>query len=303
MLRVQPSDTLSSLELETLANMARDGLGDLQFVASNAQDVERALGQGWAAKLLEFRNQDGKVFEAVLDSMAGYTRCGEACAYFQRLAAAQGVVFRFGSQEGCFDALITEQQDKGEKATGIVTKDGKKHFADTVVIAAGSFSTQILPQLSYHLESSAGSIATFKIEPSNTALWHKYSPQNFPVVTWKSLPRTDGKDVGSIYALPRTEDGLLKIGYRGIKFTNFQPAPECASFSQQGMWSIPLPREQSQQLPAEAVDAIKRFVSMFLPEFDRVPFHSTRLCWYTDTLDNSFLVRRFFARFPCVRSS
>ncbi|PHH66608.1 hypothetical protein CDD81_6445 [Ophiocordyceps australis] len=283
MLRVQPSDTLSPLELETLASLARDGLGSLQFIASDPQDVQRAASQGWAAKLLGFRDAQGKALEAVLDATAGFTRCAEACAYFQRLAAAEGVVFCLGCREGCFDSLVTD----GMRARGIVTRDGRKHFADTVVIAAGSSSTQILPQLSYHLESSAGSIATFKIERSNTALWNKYAPASFPVVTWKSLARTDGKDVGSIYVLPRTEDGLLKIGYRGIKFTNFQPAPQSASFSQQGMWSIPL---KSQQLPAEAVDAIKTFVSMFLPEFDGVPFYSTRLCWYTDTLDNSFLI-------------
>lgn len=83
---------------------------------------------------------------------------------------------------------------------------------------AGSFSTQILPELSYFLESSAGSLATFKIDPANTELWDKYSPERFPVMTWKSVPRdSSGKDTGSIYVLPRTPEGLLKIGYRGIK--------------------------------------------------------------------------------------
>lgn len=37
-------------------------------------------------------------------------------------------------------------------------------------------------------------------------------------MTWKSVPRdASGKDTGSIYALPRTPEGLVKIGYRGIK--------------------------------------------------------------------------------------
>lgn len=38
------------------------------------------------------------------------------------------------------------------------------------------------------------------------------------------------------------------------------------------------------------MDAIRQFVSIFLPEFDAVPFDSTKLCWYTDSLDNSFVV-------------
>lgn len=91
-------------------------------------------------------------------------------------------------------------------------------FFFTHKLEAGSFSTQILPELSYHLESSAGSLGTFKIDKSNSELWDKYSPERFPVMTWKSTPRdTSGKDTGSIYVLPRTPEGLLKIGYRGIK--------------------------------------------------------------------------------------
>lgn len=59
---------------------------------------------------------------------------------------------------------------------------------------------------------------TFKIDPENKALWDKYSPEKFPVITWKSAPRAkDGKDTGSIYVFPRTSDGIIKIGYRGVK--------------------------------------------------------------------------------------
>ena len=53
---------------------------------------------------------------------------------------------------------------------------------------------------------------------------------------------------------------------------------------------MPLPPEQSLSLPTTAVTAIRTFVSIFLPEFIDVPFYSTKLCWYTDSLDNSFLV-------------
>lgn len=91
--------------------------------------------------------------------------------------------------------------------------------------AAGSYTTQLLPDMAYHLESSAGSIATFKIDEANTAVWDKYSPEKFPVITWKSTPRNKaGKDTGSVYVLPRTPEGLVKIGYRGIKVgQDFKP--------------------------------------------------------------------------------
>ncbi|KKY27164.1 putative fad dependent oxidoreductase [Diplodia seriata] len=185
MLRVQPTGALGALEKETLANMERAGLRDTQFVESNAADRERAASRGWGAKLLRFEIPEGSehgTYEAVLDSLAGLTKCSQA---------------------------------------------------------SGSFSTQLLPELSYHLESSGGSIATFKIDRTDKFLWDKYSPEQFPVLTWKSAPRDgNGKDTGSVYAFPRTSDGLVKIGYRGIKFTNFQPAPSGTPFTQGDQWQL-----------------------------------------------------------------
>ncbi|GME53974.1 nucleotide-binding domain-containing protein [Neofusicoccum parvum] len=189
------------------------------------------------------------------------------------MAAAKGVVFKFGPQEGAFHSLVEERLPTSatlKRAIGLKTKDGIMHKADVTVMAAGSFSTQLLPELSYHLESSSGSIATLKIDKGNVNLWEKYSPERFPVMTWKSKPRnSSGKDTGSVYAFPRTAEGLIKIGYRGIKFTNFQPAPPGTPFTQDNQWD---------------------FISIFLPEFKDAPFHSTKLCWYTDSLDNSFVI-------------
>ncbi|KAJ5678860.1 FAD dependent oxidoreductase [Penicillium macrosclerotiorum] len=297
MLRVQPTDQLGALEKETLANMERDGFRDTQFVKSNVADQGRADRLGWKDKLLDFAIPDvtpASSYEAVLDSTAGFVRCSNACAHYQKVAVSQGVQFHFGPEKGAVESLVKEhsatEPDK-VKVLGLKTSDGIYHKADIVVVAAGSFSTQVLPNLSYHLESSAGSLATFKIDPSDKHLWDKYSPEKFPVLTWKSTPRDPtGKDTGSIYVLPRTPEGLVKIGYRGLKFTNFRPAPDGTPFTQDRQWSVPLPPKESLSLQEQAVYSIRQFVSIFLPEFDTVPFYSTKLCWYTDSLDNSFVI-------------
>ncbi|KAI8241110.1 L-saccharopine oxidase [Colletotrichum sp. SAR 10_99] len=296
MLRVQPDADLGALERETLRNFERDGLRDTQFVKSDPTDRQRATERGWDSKLLEFAIPDSssnQSFEAVLDSTAGFTKCSEACAYFYKVAERQGVVFHFGPQKGGFGSLIEENvpESSTKRAIGLKTKDGAVHKADVVVIAAGSFSTQLLPELSYHLESSAGSVVTFKVDKDDERLWDKYSPERFPVITWKSAARTvDGKDIGSIYVFPRTSDGLIKIGYRGIKFTNFQPAPPDAGFTQDGKWSVPMSPADSRVVPDRAREAIKPFVSIFLPDFKEQDFYSTKMCWYTDSLDNSFVI-------------
>lgn len=294
MLRVQPTAQLGALERETLRNMEKDGIRDTQFVKSNPEDLERARERGWDQKLLAFNIPDTspqETFEAVLDSLAGFIQCSQACAYFYKEAVAQGVTFHFGREKGAFDGLVEEIVGESKKAIGLKTKDGTFHKSDITVIAAGSFSTQLLPELSYHIESSAGSVVTYKISPADTELWGKYSPERFPVITWKCAPRDkQGKDTGSVYVFPRTPEGLIKIGYRGIKFTNFQPAPSACGFTQDGKWSIPLPPNESCLVPEPAREAIQKFVSIFLPEFAHKELFSTKLCWYTDTLDNSFLI-------------
>ncbi|KAK1957479.1 FAD dependent oxidoreductase [Colletotrichum sublineola] len=296
MLRVQPTATLDPLECETLNNYERECLRYTQFVKSTSADRKRAAELGWDAKLLDFEipgSSPARTYEAVLDSLAGFTKCSEACAYFYKLALRQGITFNFGPEKGAFDSIIEENLPTPgqKKAVGVKTKDGTSHKADLVVIAAGSSTTQLLPELSYHLESSAGSVVTFKVDKTDSALWDKYSPERFPVITWRSAPRhPTGKDSGSVYVLPRTVDGLIKIGFRGIKFTNFQPAPSGASFNQDGKWSVPLLPEDCHIVPEPAREAIREFVSIFLPEFAGVDFNSTKLCWYTDSLDNSFVI-------------
>ncbi|WYZ39935.1 hypothetical protein EsH8_IV_000276 [Colletotrichum jinshuiense] len=296
MLRVQPTADLDVLEHETLKNFERDGLRDTQFVKSDATDRQRAGERGWDAKLLKFEiphTSPTQTYEAVLDSLAGFTKCSESCAYFYKLALRQGVTFHFGPEKGAFGSIIEESPSTSnqKKAIGVKTKDGVSHEANVVVIAAGSFSTQLLPDLSYHLESSAGSVVTFKIDKTDSVLWDKYSPERFPVITWRSAPRNpSGKDTGSVYVLPRTSDGLVKIGFRGIKFTNFRSAPPEANFTQDGQWSVPLPPAECRIVPEPAKEAIRKFVSIFLPEFADTDFNSTKLCWYTDSLDNSFVI-------------
>ena len=144
MLRVQPTDRLGALEKETLENMERQGLRDAQFVKSDPDDHERAVRLGWDSKLLDFAIPDdpeNKTFEAVLDSLAGFTRCSKACAHFKTLAESKGVVFHLGSREGAFDGLLEEESADSpgqKKAVGLKTKDGTLHRADVVVVA-GAF--------------------------------------------------------------------------------------------------------------------------------------------------------------------
>ena len=78
----------------------------------------------------------------------------------------------------------------------------------------------------------------------------------------------------------------MKIGYRGTKFTNPQPQPDGTRRS------VPITRWTEtpiHQLPQLGANVISRFVQDFLPEL--IPCEvKTRLCWYTDSYDNHFVM-------------
>lgn len=78
----------------------------------------------------------------------------------------------------------------------------------------------------------------------------------------------------------------MKIGYRGTKFTNPQTQPDGATRS------VPITRwtqESIRQIPLLAARVLKGFVQEFLPELMLCEM-STRLCWYTDSYDNQFVI-------------
>ncbi|KAI1466222.1 uncharacterized protein F4812DRAFT_461193 [Daldinia caldariorum] len=168
--------------------MHHEGLRDTQFVKNYPEDRERARGLEWDSKLLDFEILESSppmTFEAVLDSLAGFTKYSEACAHFQKLAEAEGVKFYFGQEEGRLNSLREGSLPNSthKRAIELGTKDGAAQKADILAIAyeemiycrllqcfrfnschiAGSFSTLLLQDLSYQFESSGGSVVTFKI--------------------------------------------------------------------------------------------------------------------------------------------
>lgn len=102
------------------------------------------------------------------------------------------------------------------------------------------------------------------------------------------MPRYDirnGKD-GGLYGFARDTHGAVKIGYRGTKFTNPQTQADGVARS------VPMTRwtrESTRQLPLTSARVIKDFVQEFLPELMSCPMKS-RLCWYTDSFDNHFVI-------------
>lgn len=82
-------------------------------------------------------------------------------------------------------------------------------------LIGGGWTAGLLPEADGLIETTAGSVVTIQLPKDRPDLWERFSPENFPVITWGMY---EGKD---IYSFPRDENGVIKIGFRKTKWTNY----------------------------------------------------------------------------------
>ncbi|KAL2205489.1 FAD dependent oxidoreductase [Sarocladium strictum] len=253
-------------------------------------DIARSMGMAFAMDPFQ-RQQRNKPNVGVLDTTGGMAVADKACRFALHKAKLLGVKFVFGPEKGHLESLCF--QTKGQ-VSGIKTRDGETHPAAMTIVACGGWTPVLIPQLDGLCEATAGSVALLKI-PRNSDLWARFHPDSFPTWTWNIR---DGAE-GGLYGFPIDENGWLKIGYRGTKYTNpvkhsdgkerSTPATRWSPARRDGQKAV---GEKLTDFPKQAHTVIERFLDEYLPELSEqgIGISKTRICWYTDTYDNHFLV-------------
>ncbi|CAJ0546770.1 Ff.00g013970.m01.CDS01 [Fusarium sp. VM40] len=272
---ITSDSSLSPFDRDTIQNMAKVGLEHTQIDLHSDKDLKRAKDQGFEFAIKAFNLRGNS---ALLDTQSGFVYADKACRFALHKAESLGVQFVFGELTGKFVSFLENTESQ---VTGIRTADGAVHSAELTILACGGWTPSLLPQLDNLCETTAGSVAIFQLPPDKT-LWDRFAPENFP--TW-SYNMRHGK-YGGLYGFARDPNGVVKIGYRGTKFTNPQTQPDGA------IRSVPKTRwtqEPIRQIPLVGARVIKAFVKEFIPELAQCEM-STRLCWYTDSYDNQFVI-------------
>ncbi|KAL4940182.1 hypothetical protein BDV06DRAFT_224357 [Aspergillus oleicola] len=289
-------NTLPDFEMASIKNTEKAGFKDTQLDITIPRDVRLAeeKGLGYAVDPFSYgRGKSGKGNVGVLDTTGGVAVADKACRFALAKSRSFGAKFIFGSETGKMENLI---YNHGSKVTGIKTADGKAHNASMTILACGGWTPSLLPALDNLCEATAGSVVLLKLEPG-TALFNRFAPEQFP--SWQFKMR-DGAE-GGLYGFPRDENGWLKIGYRGTKYTN----PVAQGDGKER--SVPVTRwsgdkEKGKEkgkdngrftsIPAQAGKVIQSFMESHIPELseNRVDISLTRVCWYTDSYDNHLVI-------------
>jgi sarcosine oxidase/L-pipecolate oxidase len=218
--------------------------------------------------------------DGVLDTTAGYVLASRACAFALHLSRKAGVHTHLGPKHKLISLSYTEG-----RATGITTCS-RHHTADLILLACGGWTPSLLPQVSDLLETTAGSVLSIRLPANRPDLWAKYSPENFPVWSWRMDSYEPHQSIGGLYGLPRTPEGVIKFGFRGVKWTNYSRTNELTGAA------ISYPKTDLTEVPQEAMRVCRSFCAENLPDLLDLKLQPGRLCWYTDSVDNNFLISR-----------
>ncbi|KAJ3456574.1 hypothetical protein MRS44_016597 [Fusarium solani] len=210
----------------------------------------------------------------------------KACIYAKFLCEQVGVKFVLGDPKGKLSSLIVENDGLNKRVAGIKTCDGLRHFGDLVIVAAGSWTASIIPEAHQTVEATAGTVMFIDIPKHRQDLWKKFHPDNYPVWSYR---RGEGEDYYQGGGFPISKEGRLKFGFRGRKFTNFQAHPT------QPDLRISTPRTKYTEkrintVPLYGLSRMKEVIAQAFPELTEFGFTDSRLCWYTDSIDNDYVI-------------
>jgi glycine/D-amino acid oxidase-like deaminating enzyme len=146
-------------------------------------------------------------------------------------------------------------------ANGVTVRAGtidlERHDAELVIVCAGSWVPQILPELASSLRAVGQPV--FHLRPRDPSL---FDAARFPVF---------GADISrtGYYGFPVNRDGIVKIANHGTGIVGGERA-----------------------VTAEQESALRDMLRRSFPTLTDAPIESTRLCVYSDTIDGNFWIAR-----------
>ncbi|KAJ5214943.1 hypothetical protein N7468_010622 [Penicillium chermesinum] len=273
--------------LQTMQETAPD-FRKMQFVKGDVNDEHRLrnISPKWVDKYHMLDGINGNNTNGFIDINAGITIADKACVYARFLCEKLGVKFVLGDPAGKIDRLMVEDTGSSKRVKGIKTVDGLTHTGDLVIVAAGSWTASIIPEAHQTVEATAGTVMFIDIPPHRQDLRDKFHPDNYPVWSYR---RGGGENYYQGGGFPISKSGRLKFGYRGRKYTNFQDhptAPNLRISTPRTKWSD----NQINTVPLHPLSHMKRVIYDAFPELAEFGFTDSRLCWYTDSIDNHFVI-------------
>jgi len=207
-----------------------------------------------AAIRQRFPAWEGPYVDGYFNPSGGYAESGQFVVAMADEASALGVSWILGQK-------VVRVVEKNQRITGVVLTNGEMISADHVVVATGSWTTDLFPELAGSLRSVGQPV--FHLRPKNP---EAFRPEVFPVF---------GADISrtGYYGFPANADGIVKIANHGIG----------RSMHPDSLDRVVTPEQEK---------AFREFLAQSFPSLADAPIVYTRICVYGDSLDEHFWISR-----------
>jgi sarcosine oxidase / L-pipecolate oxidase len=197
--------------------------------------------------------RSGAYVDGFFHTRGGYAESGRVVAFLLSQAEREEVVIHVGEK-------VIGFLEQGSRIKGVRTESGTQYAADLVIIAAGTWTHWLLPELAQVMKSVGQPV--FHLQPANRQL---FTPPGHTVFT------ADIANSGW-YGFPvHPSAGVVKIANHG---PGQQLHPD---------------RDERQVAPANS-DELRAFLAETFPALVDAPIVFTRRCLYCDTLDEHFWI-------------
>ena len=225
-----------------------------QLLTSRGHKLERLNADQIADRFPAWKR--GTYVDGFFHAESGYAESGRVVEKLAGMAHKQGVTLFPGQT---FASLIESGGANG-RVTGVNTREGEKFFGGETLIAAGTWTHTLLPELASQMHSTGHPV--FHLSPPHPEL---FAPPNFAVFTagitgtgWYGFPLN-----------PRS--GVVKVANHGI---GQRLHPEFDA-------RIVTPEDEAN---------LRAMLADTFPDLANAPIVYTRRCLYCDTLDENFWI-------------
>ena len=231
------------------------------------ESYQRLTGRGYHLQRLDpaeiarrFPAWNNTVYvDGYFSPYGGYAESGRVIEKLVGLARERGVRISTGDR-------VAQLAEEGGRVTGVRMESGQRLDGDHILVAAGTWTQTLLPELEPVMHSTGQPV--FHLKPADPA---QFSPPGFPVFS------ADVSTTGW-YGFPvHPIEGVVKIARHGVgKRLDPQSGERIVS--------------------QEDEDNLREFLQTSLPALAEAPVIKTRLCLYSDTLDEHFWITRHPSR-------
>jgi sarcosine oxidase/L-pipecolate oxidase len=163
---------------------------------------------------------------------------------------------------------------QNDRTSGVQFADGTTFDASLVVLATGSWTASSFPDLNLgdKCVATGQSLATIQLTPQEAEIY-----RDCPVVL---------DFAAEFYTFPPNEDNIVKFAIHDSGFTHC-PVPGNTISSPRTVSSHP---QDGLRIPKTRVQELRKRLRRVYPDLAEKPFTSTRLCWYTDSPGDDWVI-------------